>query len=142
MAQLQSRYYATARSLGTGARDLGTFQTFSGGKVVSESVEDRGPGEEFPEASGGEKTIEPVTIGRNIKRTVDNAALFAHLRALVGRDNGLIVTLWNLDENRNPYEKVGTWTGTLTSGPGPDTDSNSKAEHSRLELTMQPSKVA
>lgn len=142
MGQLQSRYLVTARSLGTGGRDLGRWQTCSGGNVTSESVPDRAPGDEYPSASGGEKTIEPVTIGRNKKLAVDTDALITHLRALVGRDDSIIVTRKPLDSNRNPFGTGTTWTGTLSDVNDGDSDTNQGGEHSTLELTMQPSRIA
>lgn len=138
MPQLSSRFLVTYTLAG---RQIGKFQTFDGGGVGGDALIDRPPGAEYPRAFGGEKTLEPITITRSFDRKRETAELMGFLRAHTHEDDQAVVALWYLDENRNPYEKLGTWTGVQTSANNPTVDTNSQNDKTPLSITMQPSSV-
>jgi hypothetical protein len=138
-AVLQSRWLTTLRVAG---RDIGVFQTFSGGHVTGESVSDRYPGEEFPTAAGGEKSIAPITIGRSHKLERDTDELIRFLHRNVSVEHAAVVNRRPLDNNRNPSGVGRTWTCTITAVNEPDSDSTSENERSVLEVELQPGGVA
>lgn len=138
MPQLQSRYLTTVIA---GGRNLGPFSTFSGGEVQADSVPDRTPGAEYPEQSGGEKTISDVVVTRRIKLGRDTPDLRRYLRGLVGVTNAMVVGQKELDSNGNPVGSGDTYTGTLTSMTPTESDVNSTNEPSMLSLTVAPSNV-
>lgn len=138
MPQLSSRFLVTYTLAG---RQIGQFQTFDGGGVGGDAMVDRVPGGEYPRAMGGEKTLDPITITRTYDRVRDNAALLRFLRDNTHEDDQAVVALWTLDQHRNPYEKIGTWTGVQTAVNNPTTDTNNQNDKATLSITMQPSSV-
>lgn len=138
MPQLQSRYLTT---LSVAGRDIGVFQTHSGGHVTGESVADRSPGQEYPAASGGEKTIAPITTSRRVKLERDTDELIAFLQRHVSVENAAVYNRRPLDSNRNPVGSGRTWTCTITAVNEPDSDSNSENEPAVLEIELQPGGV-
>lgn len=136
--QLQSRYTTTVIA---GGRNLGAFATFAGGEVQSDTVPDRSPGVEYPEAAGGEKTISDVTVTRRIKLGRDTPELRRYLRGLVGVTNAMVVAQRENDANGNPLATGDTYTGTLSTMTPAESDLNSTGEPSILSLTIAPSNV-
>lgn len=141
MPQNQTGYLITLRDKAT-SDDLGTYSTFAGGRVVAGSVMDREPGARFPTASGGDATIEPITIGRRGRRERDNDLYRARLRQLVGKENGVIANVKTLDGDGNPYEKGDTYVGTVTGFTPTPADLNSESEPTLFEVEIQPSDVS
>ncbi|HTE59678.1 MAG TPA: hypothetical protein VK631_04960, partial [Solirubrobacteraceae bacterium] len=113
-----------------------------GGNVVGESVSDRSPGQEYPSASGGDKTLEPITIGRRVKLERDNDDFYARLHRHASVEDAIIINRKPLGSDNNPVGKGRTWTGTITNVNEPDSDTNSENEPAVVEITMQPSGVA
>lgn len=141
MPQLQTGYLITLRAPGESDPDLGTFTMFGGGKVVAGSVPDRGPGEKYPTASGGDRTIEAITIGRRVRRERDNDAYRAKLRRLAGVENAMVANVRATDGDGNPAEGGDTYTGTLIGFTPTGADNNSENEPATFEVEIQPSDV-
>jgi hypothetical protein len=139
MPQNQTQYLVTLRNAAGG--DLGIYSSFNGGKVTSGTVMDRAPGQKYPTASGGDKTIEAVTIGRRGRRERDNDLYRAKLRGLVGVENGVICNVRTLDADGNPYEKGDTYIATVTGYTPSPADNNSESEPAVFEVELQPSDV-
>jgi hypothetical protein len=138
MPQLPSRFYTTLTVAG---RNIGAFQTFSGGNVTATAVTDRPPGAEYPRAYGGEKEISEITIGRTFDRDRDSDELIAFLRSHMD-ENEATVSRKPMDANRNPFGKGRTWTCAITAVNEPDSDSNDTSGKPTLSIQLQPSGVS
>lgn len=116
----ESMFLATAI---VGGVDRGQFNTKAGGQVRAAMVESRNPTQRYASQIPLRPTIEPITIGRPFDRTRETDVYLAGLRALVGTgENNMVVALWSLDQNLQPFLKVGNWIGTLSEVNEPDTD--------------------
>jgi hypothetical protein len=115
-------------------RDLGVWDTVSGGEVDSEEAKYR-PGGMSPEISlGGTTTIGNLTVGRNLDALRD-WPLIKWLAGRVGRGRGTIgVTPLDINGARNGDPL--TYNGTLKTVTRPDIDSTgSDAAMVELEFT-------
>jgi hypothetical protein len=115
-------------------RDLGVWDTVSGGEVDSEESKYR-PGGMSPEISlGGTTTIGNLTVGRNLDALRD-WPLIKWLAGRVGRGRGTIgVTPLDINGARNGDPL--TYNGTLKTVTRPDIDSTgSDAAMVELEFT-------
>jgi hypothetical protein len=136
MSQTQSQYIVSVIAAG---RPIGTFTSFSGGGVTGETVPDRGPLDEFPTQSGGEKTLAEITVGRRVDPSRDTDELGDYLDSLVMVTDAITIQRKQV-VNRNPFGKGSTWVGTLTAVNPTDSDNNSASEATNLELVVSPSR--
>lgn len=139
MAHLSSRFLVTLTVAG---RNCGRFQTLTGAGVGGDAMMSRPPGAEFERAQGGEKTLSPITIGRDYDPDVDTDDLISFLRSQAHVENAATVGRKRLDANRNPAGKGTTWVGVITAVNDPESDTNAQNDKPTLTITIQPSGVS
>lgn len=135
---LQSGFLTTVR---VGSRTLPPAYTWSGGEVTNEAVADRAPGQQFPSAVPGLKTLTSVTVGWTFDPAIWTDAVIADLFSQVDKENTVSASRKPKDANGAVFGKGRTFVGTLTAVREPDTDSNA-AERAVIELEFQPSSVS
>jgi hypothetical protein len=116
-------------------RDLGVFDTLSGGELDSEESKYQPGGMAAEISLGGRKTIGNVTIGRYCDRTRD----WPLIKWLVARTGAARITI-----GQTPLDPMGarageplTYTGTLKTVTPPDVDSTgTDAAQLTLEATI------
>lgn len=119
-------------------KDLGTFDTRSGGETTASGEKYRaGGGEE--EVSVSRPSVGEVTISRKYKRERDHE-LARWLRTKAGKADGSVNEQLT-DDDDLPWGKPVTWTGRLLSVNTGDVDSNSQSEPRFLTLTFMMTKV-
>jgi hypothetical protein len=139
MAQLSSRFLVTLTVAG---RSIGRFQTHTGAGIGGDAMSTRPPGAEFPRQQGGEKTLNPITIGRDYDPAIDTDEILAFLRANAHVENAATVGRKRLDANRNPAGKGSTWIGVITAVNDPESDTNAQNDKAQLTIVIQPSSVS
>lgn len=113
-------------------RDLGVWDTLTGGNFDSDEVKHRDGGMGPEQALGGAPTTENVTVGRRFKKGRDET-LVTWLRPR--RNKRSQATQIPLDENKNPYGDPIVYVGVLKAVNPPDADSNS-SDVAMLELEI------
>lgn len=113
-------------------KDLGIFQTFSGGASKAEDTKNRPGAMGKEESLGGPVSRDAFTVGRVYDLERDHP-LFKELDALTGSGRGS-VSRTKLDRNRNPVGAPIGYTGILIAVTPPDGDSNSS---DRAEFTLE-----
>jgi hypothetical protein len=136
MPQTQSNYIT---SVIIGGRDVGWFTSFSGGGVSGETVPDRAPGQEYPTQSGGDKTLDPITLGRAVDPARDTDELEDFFASMVQSTDQVTIQRKKLI-NKVPFGKGTTWIGTLTAVNPTDSDNNSASERTNFEIVVAPSR--
>jgi hypothetical protein len=139
MSQSQTRYLVTFLAAG---RQVPGNWAMSGGRPTGEAIMDRAPGAEYPNASGGDKSLEPITLRARVEIAQLTDAERTRVNGLVMVDNACTVNRKPLDRNGNPFGKGDTWIGTLTSGLAEETDPNADGEPAEVEVEIQPSRKA
>lgn len=137
MAHLSSRFLVT---LAAGGHTL-RMQTLTGAGIGGDAMESRPPGAEYPRQQGGEKTLNPITVGVDYDPTVHTDQVLADLRAVAHVENAATVGRKRLDANRNPAGKGTTWIGVITAINDPESDTNAQNDKATLTITVQPSSV-
>jgi len=138
MPQSQTRYLVTWIA---GGQQVPGNWALSGGKVLSEAIMDRAPTDVFPNASGGDKTIEQVTLKARVDVTKLTDSERTRINGLVGVENAHTVNRRPL-VNGVPFGKGRTWTGTMTQGLEEESDPNADNEPAEVEAIIQPSRVS
>lgn len=131
-ASSKSHFRITVR---VGTRDLGVFDTLSGGETSADITKRRGGTSPSKRANlGGPRDVSDITVSREHIASRDESILRA-LRPQCGVGE-CIVTRQPLDQNRQPYGRPEVNTGgTLKSVSGPEADSDS-ADTSMLQLVI------
>lgn len=115
-------------------RDIGVFDSFSGGAADSEDSKDRPGGMGEEESLGGVRTRSNFTVGRRYKLERDHG-LAKFLDSQVGRGR-VVATRQMLDLDRTPVGEPITFTGMLKTFNHPEHDSNSSDKKTvTLEVT-------
>ncbi len=102
---------------------LGVFESRTGGESTAEVSKYRPGGMQKQKSRKGQGEVGDVTVTRSWERERD-ADLERRLRPRVGRAD-VIVNDQPLDDDGAPWGKPTTWTGTLSSVTGGDSDANS-----------------
>jgi hypothetical protein len=136
MSQSQTRYLVTFIA---GGQRVPLNWALSGGRPTGEAMMDRSPGAKYPNAGGGDKTIEPITLRARVNIGQLTDAERTRVNNLVMVENACSVNRKPLDINGNPFGKGNTWVGTLTAGFSEDSDPNADGENAEVEVELQPS---
>lgn len=104
-------------------RNLGTFETKTGGAKDSDETKIRPGGGAGPVSLGGPVSVENVTVMRTYRRDRDQP-LMGFLYSQVGKGEIKVVEQ-DLDDDNNAYGKPLTFKGKVKQVSGPDADSNS-----------------
>lgn len=114
-----------------GGRDIGTFQTKTGGNADSDEVKNRPGGVPGQESLGGPPMVENVTVSRVYKIARDRPLLNFLLSSRGKADMEIIDQ--GLDADYNAFQAPIVYKGTLKSVNNPDANSNSN-DPASLEL--------
>lgn len=116
-------------------RELGTFDTFSGGETTGSNTKYRPGGMGQEEALGGPPSVGDITLTRSYRRDRDSD-LYKWLNARVGAA-ACVVKKHPLDADKNPFGSADVYTGLLTGATPPEHDSTS-ADAAMLAIVITP----
>lgn len=137
-AQFQSLVTASV-AIGGRMTPLGTFQTRTGGETTSETSKYRPGGMQKQKVRKGQSDTGDVTITREHEQERD-IDLERQLRVVSGYAE-MVVSDQPLGSDGTPFGKPTTYTGTLMSVNGGDSDAES-SDGRVLELVMMVTEVA
>jgi len=134
----QYRVTVTVKYGGT-ERDLGVFDSLTGGEVDSEESKYHPGGLQEPVSLGGRKTVGNVTVSRLFDLVRDRPDQ-GWLIGAVGKAD-VTVTKTSLDPDGNAYDAPLVYNGKLKAFTPPDHDSES-SDPAKFELEISSATVA